>query len=689
MPVGTRLNAPESIRPQGPADSAPASAAVQHRPDMSGAHMWMLSLPSYAGGLAAGPRGAAQRRNCWPFHNVSVLNSSFPSSVSPRPEVQTTSAYLLPSFKYVPFLPRISFDSVEALAKGFLLPEKLHPMHDGLSPIHRDRLTRKEGYQGLLPGVQDVRDVLVLICGHTGRDARCGIMAPVLQTEFEEKLKLEGFDVLHGPVQASLNDTQRIQGDAGQGKTTARVGLISHIGGHKFAGNVIIYLPPDMKMGGEPHPLAGHGIWYGRVDPKHVEGIVKETILKGTVIADMFRGGIDAHRKMLRIVENSETKLILTSSSTRHDESYNEDIHDFITDLFLIGGVYYLATPPSRPNTLNDITFVPYAITDREAISPTSFVITAVPHTPNPSPPYLNPLDGRWKNPLWSVEFKQPEVQISRHYTPLPPLASEDPADGTLQFYIRTVGDGEMSNYLGRRRVGQDVFLRGPHVGFELAERLGEHSRLVFLAGGTGVVPGMQAAKAVLEADQDSSVDLLWAVRKREEVQSSAPPPRSSWKFWQDKKPTTLGLETANPSPVTKRLQDLKTAYGERLRIQVVVDEEGTRFQEKDIARAIAASPGTPASFSAGCRFHDQTMHVHVSEFALPEGPGCVCKPSEGTTPGKNLLIVSGPDGFIEHYAGPKIWLGGQQTQGPIAGVAGRLQRQNSALARDWLVLKM
>ncbi|XEV05855.1 hypothetical protein FSHL1_011142 [Fusarium sambucinum] len=236
-----------------------------------------------------------------PFHNISVLNSSFPSSTSPRPQLQTTSAYLLPSFKYIPFLPRVSFDSVEALAKGFLLPEKLHPMHDGLSPIHRDRLTRKEGYQGLLPGVQDVRDVLVLICGHTGRDARCGIMAPVLATEFEEKLEKEGFDVLHGPVQVNLIDTQRIQGEAGEEKTSARIGMISHIGGHKFAGNVIIYLPPDLKMGSEPHPLAGHGIWYGRVDPKNVEGIVKETILKGNVVADMFRGGIDAQRKMLRI----------------------------------------------------------------------------------------------------------------------------------------------------------------------------------------------------------------------------------------------------------------------------------------------------------------------------------------------------------------------------------------------------
>jgi (2Fe-2S) ferredoxin len=31
-------------------------------------------------------------------------------------------------------------------------------------------------------------------------------------------------------------------------------------------------------------------IWYGRVEPKHVEGIVKETIGGGRVIQELLRG---------------------------------------------------------------------------------------------------------------------------------------------------------------------------------------------------------------------------------------------------------------------------------------------------------------------------------------------------------------------------------------------------------------
>lgn len=232
-----------------------------------------------------------------------MLNSSFPSSVPRRVEIQNTSAYLLPSFKYIPFLPRVSFDSVEALAKGYLLPEQLHTMHDGLSPIHRDRLTRKPIYQGLLHGVKDVDDILVLICGHGGRDMRCGVMGSVLRNEFEAQFPREGVEVLQGPVQVeSDEDLAAVAGAVQKPALTARIGLISHIGGHKFAGNVIIYLPRSMKWAdGKRHPLAGHGIWYGRVEPKHVQGIIQETIQKGKVIADMFRGGITPDRKILRL----------------------------------------------------------------------------------------------------------------------------------------------------------------------------------------------------------------------------------------------------------------------------------------------------------------------------------------------------------------------------------------------------
>ncbi|KAK3297049.1 Sucrase/ferredoxin-like-domain-containing protein [Chaetomium fimeti] len=240
-----------------------------------------------------------------PFHNISTLASSFPSTPPPkqRPELQTSSAYLLPQFKYVPFLPRVSFESVEALVRGYLQPERLHPMHDGLSPIHRDRLLRKPAHRDLLWGVRDVREVVVLVCGHGGRDLRCGLYGPLLRGEFEKRLPERGVEVLRGAVEVEgEGEGLPVEGESSGRRTAARVGLISHIGGHKFAGNVIVYLPPTLRTeDGEVHPLAGHGIWYGRVEPQHVEGIVGETILKGRVIEELFRGGIKQDGQILRL----------------------------------------------------------------------------------------------------------------------------------------------------------------------------------------------------------------------------------------------------------------------------------------------------------------------------------------------------------------------------------------------------
>lgn len=171
-------------------------------------------------------------------------------------------------------------------------------MHDGLPSNDRARLTLDPSRRADLPSAaRDVGDVLVLVCGHGGRDMRCGVMGPALRDEFEAQLPREGVRVLRGEVDGDGDELC-----SSSSGTAARVGLISHMGGHKFAGNVIIYLPPTIALpDGGKHPLAGHGIWYGRVEPRHVQGVIRETILRGNVIADMFRGGITPTSEILRL----------------------------------------------------------------------------------------------------------------------------------------------------------------------------------------------------------------------------------------------------------------------------------------------------------------------------------------------------------------------------------------------------
>ncbi|VUC24233.1 unnamed protein product [Clonostachys rosea] len=365
----------------------------------------------------------------------------------------------------------------------------------------------------------------------------------------------------------------------------------------------------------------------------------------------------------------------------------------------VFGGIlYYYTTSPSssKQTTLNSKTFVPYQITSREALSSSSFVISITPQNPDPNPPYLLPSSSGWRHPLWSVEFKQPEVQISRHYTPLPPSPnSEEDKNGVLRFYIRAVGDGEMSNYLSRLRVGQDVWLRGPHVGFDLVNRLGASKSIVFLAGGTGIVPGMQAAQVALDGYQDTSVSLLWAVRKRQEVQAAAPSSTGPcwWEFWKSgREPTELGVDVRDPGPVARQLAEMKARYGSRIDVQVVVDEEGSSFNLEHIRKALLQTTEgyQPSASVTGprCFLHSQKLHEEASEFES-DSPRCSCAPTEGALPGKNLFIVSGPDGFVSHYAGSKVWQGGKHTQGPLGGIAAQIQSLEPRLASEWLVLKL
>ncbi|KAL8836439.1 MAG: hypothetical protein Q9170_002927 [Blastenia crenularia] len=107
----------------------------------------------------------------------------------------------------------------------------------------------------------------ILICSHGSRDARCGVLGPLLHNEFLELTPPETVDVA----------------------------MISHIGGHAFAGNVIVYIPPEYRLagGGQLSPLAGMGIWYGRVEPGHVKSIVEETVEKGNILGGLWRGGLD------------------------------------------------------------------------------------------------------------------------------------------------------------------------------------------------------------------------------------------------------------------------------------------------------------------------------------------------------------------------------------------------------------
>ncbi|MCJ1317612.1 hypothetical protein MMC15_002937 [Xylographa vitiligo] len=124
---------------------------------------------------------------------------------------------------------------------------------------------------------------LILLCSQKTRDARCGQSAPLLRRELERHLRPLG-------LYRDLHDER--PGGVG-------IYFISHVGGHKFSANMMVYRRAGADgrgtvEGGE----AGQCIWLARVRPEDCEGIVKFTVLQGKVVKPerQLRGGFDRER---------------------------------------------------------------------------------------------------------------------------------------------------------------------------------------------------------------------------------------------------------------------------------------------------------------------------------------------------------------------------------------------------------
>ncbi|CAO3597440.1 unnamed protein product [Absidia cylindrospora] len=102
---------------------------------------------------------------------------------------------------------------------------------------------------------------MILICSHRRRDKRCGVTAPILAREFDHVLREHDIEE--------------------QGERGVTVMMVSHVGGHKFAGNLICYTHQGTR-----------GVWYGRVRSCHCNQIVEETILQGKVVKELYRGSM-------------------------------------------------------------------------------------------------------------------------------------------------------------------------------------------------------------------------------------------------------------------------------------------------------------------------------------------------------------------------------------------------------------
>ena len=175
--------------------------------------------------------------------------------------------------------------------------------------------------------------------------------------------------------------------------------------------------------------------------------------------------------------------------------------------------------------------------------------------------------DSFWARGVWSVEVKQPELMVSRRYTPLPCLErivlpevgagmqKENPVlvkdgeqgeaggekGGELRLLIKFEPDGEVSRWLFGLPVGSTVWFRGPRWEWEYpwygraskpAESEGDKGQneavdraIVFLAGGTGIAPALQVGASFFENENRQSLGLNLQSQLKEPAD---PPPIST-----------------------------------------------------------------------------------------------------------------------------------------------------------------
>ncbi|KAJ3688685.1 hypothetical protein LUZ61_017849 [Rhynchospora tenuis] len=113
--------------------------------------------------------------------------------------------------------------------------------------------------------MQALNGSYIFICSHGTRDQRCGFCGPVLVSKFREDI-------------AALGLADKVF-----------VSPCAHIGGHKYAGNVIIF---DSSFNGES---TGH--WYGYVSPDDVPVLLEHHVTGGKIVENLWRGQVGLSRE--------------------------------------------------------------------------------------------------------------------------------------------------------------------------------------------------------------------------------------------------------------------------------------------------------------------------------------------------------------------------------------------------------
>jgi len=222
--------------------------------------------------------------------------SNIPTPTHHNDYAEPTTILLLPAFTVI---ENVTPASVSSLITTYIntAPTNTTPLDSVPQSLPDHLATAAE-----LTSRPSPHRALILLCSQKTRDARCGQSAPLLRKELERHLRPLG-------LFRGLDDER--PGGVG-------IYFISHVGGHKYSANMMVYRKDDAfgldrvergKVEGEVKPAkvveeegrvtgAAQCIWLARIKPEDCEGVVKYTVLQGKVIKPetQLRGGFDRSR---------------------------------------------------------------------------------------------------------------------------------------------------------------------------------------------------------------------------------------------------------------------------------------------------------------------------------------------------------------------------------------------------------
>jgi hypothetical protein len=250
---------------------------------------------------------------------------------------------------------------------------------------------------------------------------------------------------------------------------------------------------------------------------------------------------------------------------------------------------------------------------------------------------------------------------------------------------------------------------------------------VVFVAGGTGILPALRTMQAMLEV-KEVKKGQKWMMERLDERKL----PRRITLLWgvRDLQDGILLSDHDKSLPFRERelkltilsevLRELKTAFNGRLTVHMISDKPHCAIRPSHIQDAMGLPPPHQSAAAAvdgassdhsqqqPCFLHNPKLTPHLGRIPAGAGPE-QCKCAKGTATGKNVLVVSGPDGFVGYVAGSmrypdaaaaaaadgttatvaKRTLGMGKTQGQVGGMVGEILERFPEASKEWMVLKL